>query len=380
MIKFVKFTQFKLSNFSHRKHKKMKRPLLYSFLFLSIISCNSKSNKKYEFFPVINEKFTLSGRYIELKNGVELINSAASVKTLVYGDSIFIHSKSLNEQHHYLSVEIGENYQGRFRINSNTLKFALPKNTQGTIITVYKDTEASNGSILFQGITAERISIPEIIEKSTIEFIGNSITCGMGADAREIACKDGEWYDQHNAYLAYGPRVARALNVDFLLNCVSGMGFYRNWNDENEAVMADVYPSLRLDGNTGEMSKKENTAPEVVSISLGTNDLSLGDGIKERTDFNQETFTQSYISFVEMIFRKYPNTKVALLSSPMIGEKENEILISSLRMVKEHFNKEEIFIYEFEKMEPGGCTSHPDIQDHEEMAKKLIPFFKEILN
>lgn len=309
----------------------------------------------------------------------ELINSAASVKALVFGDSVSIAVESGNDQHQYLSIEMGKDYIGRFRIKSDTLKFALPENTVGTILTVYKDTEASNGSILFQGITAEKIELVEQDEKPTIEFIGNSITCGMGADTREIPCGDGEWYDQHSAYLAYGPRVARALDADFVLNCVSGMGMYRNWNDENEPVMADVYPTLQLDGNTGEMAENKAGAPDIVSIALGTNDLSSGDGLTERTGFNQEIFIERYISFLEMIFNKYPKTKVALLSSPMIGTKENDLLVSALKTVQEHFEGKEIFIFEFEKMEPGGCTSHPDIEDQQKMAGKLIPFFAELL-
>lgn len=356
------------------------RFILYLFLSLTIISCKIDNRAGYNFFQVNNEEFIFSGRYLELENGVELITSAASVKTLVFGDSVYVHGKSLNEQHHYLSVEIGDEYVGRFRIKSDTLKFELPKNSQGTLLTIYKDTEASNGSILIQGISADSIAAPDRIEKPTIEFIGNSITCGMGADAREISCEDGEWYDQHNAYLAYGPRVARALNTNYVLNCVSGMGMYRNWNDENEPVMADVYPSLRFNGNRDEIVAENDVEPDIVSIALGTNDLSLGDGVKERAEFDEEIFTRRYISFVEMIFSKYPDVKIALLSSPMIGKKENDLLVKSLKRVKEHFTEKDIFIFEFEKMEAGGCTSHPDIEDHREMAEKLIPFYAQLLN
>lgn len=120
--------------------------------------------------------------------------------------------------------------------------------------------------------------------------------------------------------------------------------------------------------------------PNIVSIALGTNDLSLGDGTKPRTDFNAEVFTENYISFVHMIFRKYPNVKVALLSSPMIGKKENDLLVSSLNKVKEHFSGKEIYIFEFEQIQAGGCTSHPDIDDHREIAEKLIPFYAGLLN
>ena len=46
-----------------------------------------------------------------------------------------------------------------------------------------------------------------------IEFIGNSITCGAAADVSEVPCGSGVDYDQHNAYYAYGPRVARMLGL-----------------------------------------------------------------------------------------------------------------------------------------------------------------------
>ena len=356
------------------------RHLLYLLFAASILSCNTTQKEVTEFFPADNDEFLYSGRYSDSENGVELINSAASVKTTVFGDSVSIAVVSGNDQHQYISIEIGEEYKGRFRIKSDTLKFALPEANQGTMLTIYKDTEASNGSVLFKGLAAEKIESVEREERPAIEFIGNSITCGMGADTREIACEDGEWYDQHNAYLAYGSRVARALNVDYVLNCVSGMGMYRNWNDEDMPVMADVYSSMRLDGNGEEMVDSSSKAPDIVSIALGTNDLSLGDGSKERTAFDQEVFVQRYISFLEMIFSKYPETKIALISSPMIGKNENDLLITSLKRVKEHFETKDISVFEFEKMEAGGCTSHPDIEDHRKMAEQLVPFFRGLLN
>lgn len=38
----------------------------------------------------------------------ELINSAASVKALVFGDSVSIAVESGNDQHQYLSIEMGK--------------------------------------------------------------------------------------------------------------------------------------------------------------------------------------------------------------------------------------------------------------------------------
>ena len=48
-----------------------------------------------------------------------------------------------------------------------------------------------------------------------IVFIGNSITCGALADSTVEPCGMGAYHDHHDAYYAYGPRVARALDAEF---------------------------------------------------------------------------------------------------------------------------------------------------------------------
>jgi lysophospholipase L1-like esterase len=356
------------------------RKILFYLVAAICISCNSSEEKKQvEHFSAKNDIFQYSGRYENTENDVALINSAASVKAKVFGDSTTVYLKSANDQHHYISIILNEGLLGRFKIKEDSLSFALPDSGNGATLTIFKDTEASNGAVIFQGVSAEKIEAVPLEDAPKIEFIGNSITCGMGADTRKIDCNEGEWYDQHNAYLAYGPRVARALNAEFELSCVSGMGLYRNWNDEDQPVMHNVYANLYLNADNSKKADFTKEAPDVVSIALGTNDLSLGNGEKERTEFDPEKFTANYISFVESIYKYYPDTKIVLLSSPMIGEKENKLLIASLNRVKKHFENREISVFEFEKMEPGGCTSHPDLDDHEEMANALIPYFSKIL-
>ncbi|WP_424494228.1 GDSL-type esterase/lipase family protein [Salinimicrobium sp. GXAS 041] len=354
--------------------------LLYIFAAVLLVGCNETEKADLNFFPAKNDNFKYSGRTEAKETGMALINSAASVSTRVFGDSCVIYLESGNDQHYYVSLQLNNGYLGRYRIEKDSIKIPLPKQEEGALLQISKDTEASNGAVIFKGLAAAKIKSLPKDNRPEIEFIGNSITCGMGADLREIDCGEGEWYDQHNAYLAYGPRVARALDVNFELSCVSGMGMYRNWNDEDQPVMPNVYPNLYLNSDTSKKADLASDSPEIVSIALGTNDLSLGDGEKERTEFDPEIFTQNYIAFVETIFNYYPKTKVALISSPMIGEKEDDILVTCLMNVKAHFEEAPVFVFNFESMDAGGCTSHPDIEDHRAMAQALIPFYKEILN
>ncbi|MEI9946860.1 MAG: SGNH/GDSL hydrolase family protein [Chitinophagaceae bacterium] len=219
--------------------------------------------------------------------------------------------------------------------------------------------------------------------KKKIEFIGNSITCGMSNDTKEIPCGTGKWYDQHNAYWAYGPRVARTLNADFLLSAVSGIGMYRNWNSLSP-TMPQVYESAYLDIDSAQRWNFNNYIPDVVSICLGTNDLSNGDGKKERLPFDSSAYIKTYVEFIGTIYRHYPSTQIALLTSPMIAGSSGELLLACLQSVKEkskalYAGKPVIEIFKFKPMVPKGCGSHPDIDDHQVLANELLPFFSKLL-
>jgi len=261
----------------------------------------------------------------------------------------------------------------------------LNSDTVSHIITIYKATEASNGGVLFNGDDLITEELAPQTKKKKIEFIGNSITCGYGADETEIPCGKGEWYDQHNAYMAFGPMLSRNLGVDYMLSSVSGIGMYRNWNSENqeESNMPDVYQNLYLDKNINKPFSNDYQ-PDLVSICLGTNDLSDGDGTKQRLPFNKEKYISNYINFIKNIYKRYPNTRVVLLNSPMVSGEKNILLVSCLKEVIAAFKDDKIHkpigLLEFNEMKPKGCDYHPDAEDHKVIAAQMEDYFKKLLN
>lgn len=353
--------------------------------FFILTGCKNNSRPEHQSQIQKASTFSTSGRVaINPDSSLALITPASGIKFWATGDTVEITSKAVGNNYNYLSISLDDRYSHRVLVsNDSTVTIKLPLNkNDSTQVGIFKATEASIGDVLINSVKSKSLSPIKSKKDLTIEFIGNSITCGMGADLTEIDCGEGEWFDQHNAYLAYGPRVARSLNANYILNSVSGMGMYRNWNDEgNEPVMPDVYKTLRLDGNTNALWQPSAHEPDLVSICLGTNDLSEGDGEKARKPFDVEKFTTAYIGFVDMIFSRYPNTKLALLTSPMISGEKGEQLLQSLKTVKENFDQNhKIAIYQFDLMQPGGCTTHPDLDDHKQMAQALLPFYKNLIN
>lgn len=333
--------------------------------------------------------FSHSGR-IELldENKVILIGSASSVSFDFKGNSCSISLQSLVDHQNYVSLELDGHYLGRVRIDKGEIK-SFPvvvseiKNTHH--LSIYKATEATNGGILFAGTTAKLVKSPTTKTKKKIELIGDSITSGFGNDSSTIPCSSGDWFDHHNAYWAYGPILSRALNLDYVLSSVSGYGMYRNWNDEHleEPIIPDVYENLNL--NT-DGSKPYDFAfqPDVVSICLGTNDLSDGDGKKPRLPFDEDKFVSNYIDFIKTVYKHAPNTRIVVLNSPMVSGDRNVTLVNCLKKVIQAFENDKIHksiaLFEFQPMTPNGCNTHPNIADDKVMADQLIPFFKQLLN
>lgn len=354
-----------------------KKPLLLLLLFVPFFSFSQIKDADSQFYKT-------QGRIEKTAdNAIVLIGSASSVTFDFTGKSCTISLQSKNEygHHAYVSIELDGKYKGRIRVEKEMKNYEV-KTTSGKkhTLKIFKATEASTGGILFNGTKAKLLPT-SVKEKKKIEFIGNSITCGMGADVIEIPCGQGEWFDQHNAYMAYGPVLSRNLDVDFQLSSVSGMGMYRNWNDETEPVMPNVYENLYLNNDA---SKPYNFdfKPDIISIALGTNDFSEGDGTKERQPFNADKFVSNYISFLKMLYKHNPNVQIVVVNSPMVNGERDIVFTDCLEKIRDSFKNEKykpIQIFKFTAVTPHGCTSHPDAEDHKIMATQYEPFLKELL-
>lgn len=246
-------------------------------------------------------------------------------------------------------------------------------------VALYKETEPVNGSIIISAVEADSLGAPQTSNRKKIEFIGNSITVGMSSDESMIKCNEGTWYDQHNAYDAYGPRVARALDMDYMVNGFSGIGIYRSTRDEYP-VMKDIYESAFLgpDPSSPRWDFSMFT-PEYVSICLGTNDFSEGGGMTPRAPFDPEKFIPAYIDFLKMVHGHYPTAHIIITNTPMLPPRLNEILTHCLEEIKLKAEAEGIkpvSIFSFRKMYSSGCGGHPSVDEQGKMAEEFVLFMK----
>ncbi|RYZ28011.1 MAG: GDSL family lipase [Chitinophagaceae bacterium] len=364
------------------------RPVYYVLCWFLLSACASVKSNEAETGSLPATSLFPYGRTSITDNSLELISSASHFAFSFEGSECQIFASLSDWQdHNYLQYEMDGHgvYQRRLRINKGEPQptiISAQSSGKHTIV-IYKATEAHTGPIFIQKISGKNVKAIKPSSSPLIEFIGNSITCGAAADPSEVPCGQGEYHDQHNAYNAYGPRVARALGVNFVLGSVSGIGIYRNWNSDGP-TMPQVYEKTDFQAESNRLWNFQTYQPKVVSIALGTNDFSNGDGKKARDRFDSANFVSNYIRFVQQVKAKYPAAQIALLSSPMMNGGSRTLLQNCLTAVKQNIDvlfpeAEPVAIHFFKPMQARGCTGHPNVEDHAIIAEELVPFYKRLM-
>jgi lysophospholipase L1-like esterase len=148
--------------------------------------------------------------------------------------------------------------------------------------------------------------------------------------------------------------------------------------------MPEVYEHLYLNADSTSFWEVSSFPPDLISICLGTNDFSEGDGSYYRAALDSSKFINDYIQFIKLIRHRYPRTQICCLSSPVFsGEKERQ-LTKYLLVIVQYLNQVEkddrIHLFSFAGFYNHGCTGHPDQAEHQRMAEELLPFFKRTMN
>lgn len=279
------------------------------------------------------------------------------------------------KNHNYLQIVVDDTvlYRVQTKKNRDTIRVVTGLSNGPHTIVVAKNTEANIGYLRFLGLQCNQLlSLPSIPERK-MEFIGNSITCGTGADQSEVACGEGVWQDQHNAYLAYGPVTARALQAQWMLSSVSGIGLVHSCCNM-DVVMPQVYANVNLrDIHDSLTWNFNNYQPDVVTVCLGQND-----GIQDSL-----LFCTAYVQFVQQVRDVYPQASIICLTSPMADSALAAVQRRYLTGIVSHINRKgdsRVHPYFFSKQYSSGCDSHPNLHEHAQIAAELTAYVKKVMH
>ncbi len=205
-----------------------------------------------------------------------------------------------------------------------------------------------------------------------IEFIGNSITCGYGAEADSATVHFS--YDTENHCLTYAHLTGRALEADVNVVARSGIGMYRNYNGPREGNDKETMPleydnAMLYDHNTPwDFSR---FTPDIVCINLGTNDTST-------QNYDISLYEKAYGSFLDRLRSHYPEAKIVLLTGPMLGGRE----LTDVKDALDRLASDRAEVYRFDMTpEDGslgyGADYHPSAARHRVMAEELTAFLRD---
>lgn len=275
--------------------------------------------------------------------------------------------------HNYLEVKIAGEKPYRIQTTGRLNHIVIGKGLTDKVHTVMicKDTESLIGYIQIRGIRCDQLLTPPKKPSRKMEFIGDSITSGTGSDLSKVSCGKGQWYDQQNAYMSYGPATARLLDSQWILSSVSGIGMIHSCC-KMTIVMPQVFEKLDLSDDSLSWNFKKYQ-PDIVTICLGQND-GIQDSVK---------FCGAYADFIHQLRGVYPKAHIICLTSPMADPKLRSVLKRYLTGIVgnvRHHGDENVYKYFFPRSYNKGCGGHPVMAQHQVIARELADYIKSKFN
>jgi lysophospholipase L1-like esterase len=270
--------------------------------------------------------------------------------------------------HNYLEIVVDHRITKRIKLSSKINRIQLFKGLKAGRhhVLVCKNTESAIGFIKIKGIYCQELCKWKKPRKRLFEFIGDSITCGNGADSSSCSFGKGSWYDYHNAYLSYGARLSRSLKADWILSSVSGIGMNKSCCGVKHSML-HIYE--RIDFQKGNNRWGFSMKPDVVFITLGQND----GGNETRA------FEEKYRIFLQKLRRNYPKSWFVCCTSPMAGKELKQKLKKSIeKVISAHrqTGDQRIASFEYEGIYNGGYDKHPTVEQHQMMMHELNKFVR----
>ena len=299
------------------------------------------------------------------------------VKAKFYGTfcNVIVNDEVLwGKNQNYLEVVIDDTllYRLQTKGKRDTIRVAKKLSNGAHTILIAKNTEANIGYLEFVGLQCKALLPLPSKPVRKIECIGNSITCGASADESQIPCGKGVWQDQHNAYLAYGPRTARNLNAQWILSSVSGIGLIHSCCNL-DVVMPQVYDNINMRNLHDSLHWNfDNYIPDIVTVCLGQND-----GIQDST-----AFCSVYVQFLQRLRSYYSKAQIICLTSPMADSilmASQKKYIAGVEQYMQAKGDKNVHHYFFSKRYYHGCDTHPDVAEHKEIADELTAYLKALM-
>lgn len=256
-------------------------------------------------------------------------------------------------------------------------------------VQVLKRTESSVSRVALKALEGDIYQEAET-KTLSLEFYGDSITCGYGVLGKGQVFKTWE----ESALEGYAYRTAKLLNANWSLISVSGYPIYRGiWNlvepvkNIYEIIdKADYYPGIPL--NDLPKWDNGNYKADYTIINLGTNDetwfTSEAPWVNNKSDVTQDAnfalefnrFKQQVKDFIFKIRSYNPTTKIIYAIGIL---KVSDIIVRGIKESITELDLSDVYFVEFNlKNSEPGANFHPGLKMQEEASEILSQYIKRL--
>lgn len=327
-----------------------------------------------------DKKIAFEGRIKTTSEAAILSWPGSSVNVFFKGTSIKAELKD-SDTSDYFNVIADGKFIKKIHPDSVRRIYVLAENLSAGYhyLELFKRTESDKGHCTFYGVILKKNDLLMPVKNDkiySIEFYGNSITCGYGVE--DTNGDSGIGYYENN-YLSYAAIAARYFNAHYTCIAKSGIGVTVSWFP---LIMPEMYDRLVESEPELKWSFKSKV-PGIVVVDLFQNDSWLVKMPQNELHINRFSginlsdsfFVTSYERFISALRSKYPLAKIICTLGDMDASKSGSpwktYIIDAVKKLKD----KNIFTYFFDfKYSPG----HPKIMDQNLMANGLIKFINHL--
>jgi hypothetical protein len=326
------------------------------------------SNVKYIGRYLIKEGITY---LLQSGSAIEFYLTAKSAEIILAGDGTSIYHEEYEKPRYAIYVNDSLLLDTTMGEREKTvLLFNIEKEMEIKIKVILL-SEAIFGGIGIKSINAistvssNKIIRPTEKKKLSIEYVGDSITCAFGIEAKAPS----EYFETktQNFEKSYAFLASKELDYDYSVVCYSGCGIISTGN-----IMSQRYTKINYFSdinNEWDFKKHHN---DIIVINLGTNDFDYVWG------FRIDEYVEKYAEFLKLVREKNPDSYIICLLGMMGCEDLYPLIIEAIILSGD----KKIFSYLLptQRIEDGiGAEYHPNVVSHAKWGKLVAKIIRDVI-
>jgi len=356
---------------------------------MSMVSFAEPETAAMKSYEATSDSVKLIGRtYRYNDDSTWIINSASGVEFKCTGTSVRFNLRQSGDPTR-VAVYVNGKLSKLGYIKANAKKPVIDVELEDgeNTVKLIKLSESAQSVIAIDSIEVDGDApVPTAAKAHSVEFIGDSITCGYGADG---SLKESFSTKNENAAKTYAYLTAQNLDLDYSFFSRSGTGIisgYTNGASKQENnLMPPDYGKVCFTWNwidgvcpadyEWDFSQYQ---PELVVINLGTNDNSYTKGDPDKC----AEFTEGYVAFIKQVRENNPDATI-LCTLGIMGQELYPQIEDAVAAYTEETGDTKVASFMFSQQDGNtngfGSDYHPSEQSHIEASEELTAKISELM-